>query len=576
MTDFFPANGYKPKIPFWHQYQLRAFERSCDLPRFSLFHSPRVGKSKIVVDSCCYQFQRPDSPLHIRGAIIVVFPAGAHHVWSRDAWPENATVPWRALAWDSAKVKNKSFQHAFRELCDYKGFSVLAINIEALISETCREHIGRFAQARKLIMVVGDEISSISNSDTRRSRVMMNIGKLPHIRMWRILDGTPVGKLGPLDYFTEYGFMSPDILGYPNEVEFQHHYAMIETKGRALFWLEVNRLRKQAEKEGYADPAGWAQRIAKRGSIVTDPDSNKRRPLSPGRDFWTAIKQDEEGNPIFKNMDELRRRIDPITDRCTFPQAFPNWKQPVFAKRYFELTKEQRRVYDEVEKEHRTILHDDTEVIASHHLVRVLRLQQIASNYFPDTKILRLHEACEGLGCEHCDDSGVIEEEVPLRFIDPKCNPRMDALREELKEGKPSILWVRFKQDGEQAMAAATEAGMNPVRYFGTMTNQQKLDAYDAFQVKKTAGCIVANWTRGARAIRLDAADKMIVITNQWSFRTRVQGENRTEHGAKKYATSIVDIIGLDTVDDQLILPALRTGQNVSDFVLQDAVRKWI
>lgn len=577
MTEaFYPANGYKVKVPFWHLPQKRAFDRSCDLPRFALFHWPRVGKSKVIVDTCCYQFQMPTSPLHIRGLIVVVWPAGGHHTWTRDAFPENATVPWRGLAWDSHKWRNRSFKIAFNELCNYSGFSVFAINIEALISEVCREHIGKFASSRKLIMATGDEISSIANSDTRRSRIMMNIGALPFVKMHRILDGTPVDKKGPLDFYAEFGFMGHDILGYPNEVEFQAHYAEIETKGRGTFWTAVKHLENIAKENGYKDPKGWAERTAKKGAIITDPDTKRRRPLLPGRDFWTDIKRDDENQPVFKNMDELYEKIDPITDRCTYLQAFPNWKQPVFAKRYFELTPEQRRVYDEITKEYRALLHDGTEIKAAHHLVRVLRLQQVASNYYPDQKALHLHEACEGIGCEGCDDTGVIEENIPLKAIDPKCNPRMDALREELKLGQPTIVWVRFREDGNQAMAMAEAVGMSPVAYYGAMTGQQKLASWQAFQEKRTAGVIVANWSRGARAIRLDAAEKHIAASNQWSFRTRQQGEQRSEHGSKKFATSFIDIVGIDTVDDQLIIPALRTGMDVSTMVLRDAKRAWI
>lgn len=576
MEAFYPSNGYKPKIPFWHVYQCNAFERSCDLPKFALFHSPRVGKSKVIVDTCCYQFKKPPtSPLYIRGMIVVVWPAGGHYTWTRDAFPENATIPWKGLAWDSNKATQRQFQIAFRELCEYKGFAVFAINIEALISERCREHIGRFAAARKLIMATGDEISAIANSDTRRARIMMNLGTLPFVKMWRILDGTPVDKKGPLDFYSEFGFMGHDILGYPNEIEFQAHYAEIETKGRKIFWGEVKRLEGIARDKGYKDPRGWAERMAKSGVLATDPDTQRKRRIVPG-DFWTDIKRDEFDKPMFKNMDELHEKIDPISDRCTFKQAFPNWKEPVFAKRYFELTPEQRRVYNEVVREYRSLLHDGTEIAATHHLVRVLRQQQITSNYYPDQTSISLHESCEGMGCELCNDSGVIETEVPLKLIDPNCNPRMDALREELKEGRPSIIWVRFCEDGNQAMKAAEEAGMNPVPYYGPMNGAAKLASWEAFQVKRTAGAIVANWSRGARAIRLDVAEKHVAASNQWSFRTRQQGEQRSEHGAKTFATSFIDIVGIDTVDDQLIIPALRTGLDVSTMVMRDAKRPWI
>src|SRR5262249_24446348 len=149
----------------------------------AIWHDPRCGKSQIVVDTCERHSRSDRDPLFVRGALIVVWPAGAQHTWTRDAFPASFAGPWQGLAWGSHRAKQAGFRRAMRRLLAHEGFAVLSVNVEALISQACREAIGAFASARKRLMAVGDEISSTANADTRRAKVMHNIGRLPFVVM---------------------------------------------------------------------------------------------------------------------------------------------------------------------------------------------------------------------------------------------------------------------------------------------------------------------------------------------------------------------------------------------------------
>lgn len=553
MVELHPDNGYRLKRPFWQKYQKRAFDRSFDSKLFAIWHEPRCGKSDVVSNTACYQYQKG----MLRGILIIVWPAGGQIGWVNDCFPATATVPWEGMYWDSSKSSNREFKFRFKRLCAADGLAVLAVNGEALVSANCREHIGRFLHDRKMNMAVGDEISAIANSSTRRNEVMQSIATNPFVVMKRVLDGTPVDKKGPLDYYTEVGFLDFNILGYPNETEFKAHYASFKTRGRAPFWSTVSHLKEK----GFTQTA--AEDAAKNNLIV----DGKRRRAVRGRDWWPELIG-------FKNVDELQRRMDPVSDRCTYRQAFPHSKVPIFTKRYFELTAEQRRVYDAIDREHKATLSDGSEISISHHLTRTLRLQQVASNYYPDNKHAVLHEKCGGEGCEECD-AGVVETELPPRIIDEKSNPRLDALRFELQEGKPSTVWTRFRPDAESAYALAESLGARVCRYDGSVGQAAKLANREGFQAGKF-DVIVGNWASMSRAIPLHRAEKQIAYNNQFSFRFRVQGEQRSEHGSKTFATSWIDIVGVDTIDDQQIIPALRSGMDVSAFILKDERREWI
>lgn len=574
-------NSYTPKTPFWTPQQKEAFSLSRDAARFALFMDPRTGKSKVIVDTCCYQHQRPSSPLHVRGLLTIVWPNGAHVGWVKDAWPESATTPWAGFIWNAARSELVSYQREFAAfLKKDTAFRVFAINAESLISESCRRAIGKFLIACNRVMVVVDESSFMSNPTARRSKIMLNIshGEASRfIAMRRILDGTPVDRKGPLDMFAQAGFLGYDVLGYSTYTEYERHYAVMETQGRGPFWGSVKQIEEQMMKamNGKADRAKVKEAAILQAKGSTVVENGKRRRLVRGRDYWTKVKE-VEGEPVFQNMDEFWQRLRPVSYRATFEQCFPNAARPVFAKRYFELTSEQRRVYDELSNEYRSTLIDGSEVSATHHLSRILRLQQVASNYLPGNTNAQLHAACDGEGCEECGETGVVMDISSVRTIDQKANPRADALREELREGLPTIVWTRFVHDADIAMVVASELGMDPVRYDGTMSTQQKMKSRRRFQEERSSGCFVANWAAGSRGIPLHAARKHVAYNNGFSFRTRRQGEERAEHGGKNSATSFVDLVGIDTVDDNLIVPALRRGMSVSRMVMQDKGRAWI
>lgn len=571
MTDFPSSLGYIPKTAFWTAQQRDCFDMSAGKRRFAIFHEPRCGKSKIVVDTCMLQFSNPR--MRLRGLLAVVWPNGGHVGWVLDAFPESFAGPWQGLVWDSQRSETVAWKQQFKELCRTDRFAVLAINAEALVSQRCRDVITDFAERRGSIMAMGDESSFMVTSSAKRTKIMHKIAALPQVTMRRILDGTPVDKKGPLDYYAQVGFLGFDILGYANEVEFKAHYAEMKIQGRREYWGAVAALQQEGLAKGMT--VEGAQRYAERNAkTATIMENGQRRKLKRGRDYWTVIDEDEEGRPKFKNMDELWNRLQPFVHRATFAECFPNAQRPIFSKRYVVLSEEQRRVYGEIEEEYRSILSDGTEVSVVHHLTRMLRLQQVTSNYIPEKKLMRLHEACGGIGCEQCGETGIVEEVQSAKPIDLLNHPRLDALREELKEGRPTIVWARFIADVDAIMKVAHEMGCEPVRYDGQVSNAEKLDARQRFQEGK-AGVFAANWAAASRAIPLYKAEKHVCYSNGWSFRTRKQGEERAEHGSKKFATSIVDFVSENTVDED-ILNALKMGMDVSTFVLRDKPRSWI
>jgi hypothetical protein len=151
----------------------------------------------------------------------------------------------------------------------------------------------------------------------------------------------------------------------------------------------------------------------------------------------------------------------------------------------------------------------------------------------------------------------------------------MEALADKLTADKPIIVWARFKQDIDLIMQLCSRIGRKAVQYDGRIKSKEKLANRLAFQARK-ADTFVANQAAASRAIPLFVAEEQVVVSNIYSFRTRRQMDERSEHGRKSIATGICDLVAINTVDDKVILPALRSGMDVSTFVLKDAARSWI
>jgi hypothetical protein len=562
MADFYSlATNYKVSQPFWTHQQRDSFDRSVLKPRYAIWHEPRCGKSKIVVDTCRYHYYAPDDPLHIDGLLVIAWPNGAHHGWVLDAFPDAWAKGWSGFMWDTDRANNKSYQQEFADFLQRPGFKVFAIGADSLKGDECKKYIGRFMLAVRRLMLVGDESSFMAEKKSLRTKLMHSIAQGAQasrfVVMKRILDGTPVDRSGPLDYFAQMGLLGFDILGYRNEVEFRKFYAEIETQGRQDFWVRVNVIQDE-EKVNREEAIRRAKKQMKRG------------------EWWEAIKE-VDGQPQFRNMDLLWKRMDPFSDRATFADCFPNAVRPNYIPVEFDLTPEQRRVYEELATSYKTELHDGASIEATHQLTRILRLQQIGSNYYPETSKLSLHGPCAGLGCEACSDTGIIESIEPLRLIDPSRNPRLDALASLLTKQKgPVIIWARFKQDIDQCMDLCRRLGRKPVQYDGRIKGRDKLEARKGFQNFGLYDAFVANQAAASRGLPLHRAEWQAVYSNIFSFRTRRQMEERSEHGAKTFGTDIYDLTARNTVDDMAILPALRQGMDVSSYVLRDARRVWL
>lgn len=484
MENLLPDFPYKTQ-PYSHQRDaLRFLARRGKYA--GLFMEQRTGKTKVILDEAAWRFMKGE----IR-ALLILAPSGVHTNWVREEIPLHLTdaIESVVIEWDTGKSKTKRFQEAFRDAVS-RGredrLIILAMNIETLITDGGKKAIKTLMRHHPTMMVI-DESTDIKTAGAKRTRSAKALGRRATFR--RILSGFPDPE-GPIDFYGQLSFLSPHIIG-SNVTTFKERYAEFEQK-----WYGGDKPVK----------------------VITG----------------------------YKNLDELTRIVAKYCFRVRRDQVF-DLPDKVYQKRYFELSSEQRRMYDELEAKWTTdYIEDGAEVSASLTIVRLLRLQQIASGYVPT-------------------DSG---EEPERRITGP--NPRLLAMLDHIgKIDGQIIIWYRYRMDGDLLM---DKLGNDAVRWDGTTKKTREAGKVKFIEGK--ARYFIGSPRAAGRGLTLKMATASYYFSHYWSLEARVQSEDRAV-GEKDWPPLYVDMMGTDTVDERIIA-ALRAKDSLARLVLGDPTRKWI
>jgi len=536
--------AYQPKTEPWPK-QAEVLSDYIDRTICALFMEQRTGKSKVIIDKTAILYEQGLCD----ALLVVAMPSGVPFNWVDAEIPDHLPdrIPRMTYVWRAKTCEQVGEMAKQKELLAFKGLAILTVNGEAIITKGFRKFGDKFLKARKAVHAVGDETSLIMKKvGTKRFRVMDSIGKkYPSVKFKTILDGTP-SEHGPFDFFSQIGWLSRSVFGFQTFTEFKQHYAAWEIGGTNKTTGELFKVQQR------------------------DPITNEL---------------------IFCNMEEFKQKLDSISIRVLRKEMF-DIPDKTYETVAFDLSPEQVRVYADLAEEYEAELHTGEKVTANMVLTRYTRLQQVASNYWPERAAWIVCPECEGEGCEHCDDLGAIEKTIPARAIDPKINPRLEALRELVtKHGRevpyktnghwqpgpirPLIIWARFQQDVTDCIELLQSMGRKPVRYDGRCDDQTKRHNKALF-ASGEATDFVGSPAAGGRGLKI-IAPTHIYYSNSFSLLARLQSEDRSEVNDKRtVGTHIIDLIANNTLDDQKIHPALRSKKRIADYILSDTSKGWI
>jgi SNF2 family DNA or RNA helicase len=305
--------------PFTHQREI--FEQSRDLENFAYLMEQGTGKSKVVIDNVAYLYIKSRLDL-----LIVIAPNEVHYNWIANEIPAHMPdyINYKTFVWDSEKKDQKWFKDKYKKFFETDDvLKIFAINIEAIITKKGWAMLEQLANTFRCMIAV-DESQTIKTPKAKRTKSALNIRKFASYR--RILTGTPITQ-GPLDAYTQFAFLDPDILGYGSYYAFRNRYAVVVK--------EINRT--------------------------------------------TGAKYDLIVG--YQNIEELNQLMAPHSARVLKKDCL-DLPDKIYQKKYVKLSATQKSLYNQL-REDLIVEFEGMELTAQIVLTKMLRLQQITGGFFP-------------------------------------------------------------------------------------------------------------------------------------------------------------------------------------------------
>lgn len=551
VDDYVP---YGP--PFW-DWQGDAFRKLAPLHCSAFFSEPRCGKSKPSLAIDCWRHALDyDDPRYVDLVLGIAMPSNVPVNWAEVEVPKHVdpdlsplTIVWKA---DQAKRLDEQM----REAEWHPGLVFIFVNGEAVLSEKFLAHLRRIFPKRR-VSVKGDESTLLMKQPGKRADKMWAISRQKTVVRRSILDGTPTGE-SPFDLYTQMRFLDERILGFETFAAFQGHHATRKDE-----W-------DKDKREAFVEAAREAE-----GRGMTPEDVSRyahARARNVGKRWWD-FERDKAGQIIYKNLDELHPKMEPWSVRVRRRDVFRT-PEKVYQMAHFELTKEQRRVYDELRQTYEAELRTGERIEARHVLTRLGRLGQICANYYPSERRVAVCPACEGAGCDACEGDGFVETgREPPRVIDPDHNPLLEVCLHHLAPGQQSVVWTRYQAETDELMKVLREKGFRPAQYDGRVSAAGKRQVQTDFNAG-LVNPVVGTPRAGGRGVTL-LARLLFYYRNDYSLLNRLQSEDRPEVPNMEVGTDIVDAVAIGT-NDTRIVQALRAKRKIGDIVMREESGRWL
>lgn len=475
--------------PFKHQADVLA--QSADLQHFAIFWEQGTGKTKLMLDNIVHLARRGEID-----AVLVLAPNGVHRNWVTDEIPKHLGAGVDAEFWTSSKADTQRHQRTFQQMLKAK-FPIVAMSYDAFMTKRGKAWSKKFLTERQVMMIL-DEATAIKTPSAKRTMTIVAAGR--YAKYKRILTGTPVTN-GPFDVYAPMRFLDEHFWkqhGFPSFTEFKQFFGVWQ-KG-------------------------------------TDPVR--------GHQYEYVV--------AYRNLPLLQGYIDPVSSRVTKDEVL-DLPPKLYAKRYFDLSEAQQRIYNQIRDEAMAFLASGELVTSPLAITRLLRLQQVTCNYLP---------------VEVDPNTGDV-----LKYEDiDSTNPRLNCLGALLEEvSTQAIIWAKFRRDIDLIMKLL---GDKAVRYDGATGDDERAEAKARFMAGEVQ-YFVGNPAAAGMGLTLTAARTVIYYNNSFRLEDRLQSEDRAHRIGQVYSVEYVDIVAADTVDNRIV-EALRNKVNIASQITGDTLKEWI
>jgi SNF2 family DNA or RNA helicase len=420
--------------------------------------------------------------------LLVIAPAGVYETW-KPAAEEDLAVPFRLHTWRSGGgLKDRKDRESF--LKDFDKTRVLLVNVEALSTvQEARALTLKYLGQRRAMTAI-DESTTVKNPTAKRTKfIVSQVAPLSLYR--RILSGLPTPQ-SPLDAFSQFEFLDRRILGFKNFYAFRERFAIM------------------------------------------------RKIRVGGREVKIVVG--------YRDTDALAKMIEPYSFRRRLEDVY-DLPPKMYSTRKVEMTKEQRRVYEDLKKYATVKLESEDHVTATLVITQMLKLHQVL--------------------CGHvADENGVIH---------PVPEKRTDELLELLGEydGK-AIVWVSYDWDVTKVhQALEKEYGEGSAARFWGGNRMTREEEERRFREDPRCRFMVATPAAGGRGRMWAVADLVVYYSSTADLEHRSQSEERPQAVGKEKSVAYVDFVCEGTVEEK-ILKSLRSKIDLASQITGDDWREWV
>tara|TARA_B100001939_G_scaffold162526_1_gene140138 strand:- start:83 stop:1429 length:1347 start_codon:yes stop_codon:yes gene_type:complete len=444
-----------------------------------------TGKSKVLLDNAAILYDKG-----LINGLLLIAPKGVYKNWYDSEIPTHLPdhIAKKVVLWktsDKSKKQQDILNTLFKSETD---LHVLIMNVEAFSSGNGTQFAKKFLSCHKSMIAI-DESTTIKTPTSNRTKNILSLRKDCKYR--RILTGSPVTK-SPLDLFSQCQFLDPWLLDHQSYYTFRARYSICKK-------IQVN-----------------------------------------GRQVEIVVG--------YRNLAELSEKIKPFSRRILKEDCL-DLPSKSYVKHYVELTKEQKKVYQQMKKEAIAFLDG--------------KMQSSATVM---TQLMRLHQ----ITCGHFTaDDGTIKDLPCSRLAE-----LMSIL--ENVEGK-SIIWSHYTHDVRRIIAEIKRVYGDDavVDYYGATDTDARSKNIKKFQTDPNCRFFVGTTHTGGYGITLTAGSNMIYFSNGYDLEKRQQSEARIDRIGQTQKMTYIDIMSQDTIDERIV-KALRNKVNIANTIMDEDFREWI
>lgn len=254
-------------------------------------------------------------------------------------------------------------------------------------------------------------------------------------------------------------------------------------------------------------------------------------------DFFGKVLQ-------YKNLDVIKDKLKPFYIRRLKKEVLKDLPDKIYENKYIELTKEERKIYDEIAKAKHEITED------AEAMVKVMRCKQFCN-----------HSDLIDISCKKHS-----KLEMFLEIMDEIC----------LLNCNKVVIFSQYKKMINILEKEIQKMGLKNLRIDGDTPKQDRADYQKIFNEDNSIDCILGTEAMST-GLNLTGATYVINYDDNWAPAIMRQREDRLHRVGQKNSVTVINFIVKDTIEERIrsviyekeVLSTEILGDDIDELVLK-------